>query len=153
METKKLTKSNFSNISGSRTLLGSKYLKRLQYEHRTRSAGLLFSSCVTPFVRFLCIHAGMTFPTNSGRSYDSLEESHPLYRCFLQASGKSLEPFDDRHTPGQNKFQPSRIWVENEKNIEDYAHKSDFKVLCKVDGKQLVCKWCRLSISGDSYLP
>lgn len=35
------------------------------------------------------------------------------------------------------------------KNIEDYIHEvDDFEVLCKVDSKHLVRKWCRLSISG-----
>lgn len=33
---------------------------------------------------------------------------------------------------------------------DDYMHKvGDFKALCKVDDKHLVCKWCPLSISGN----
>lgn len=35
--------------------------------------------------------------------------------------------------------------------IEDYVHElDDCSVLCKVD-EQLVCKWSRLSISGDPH--
>lgn len=38
------------------------------------------------------------------------------------------------------------------KTMEDYVHEyEDFKVLCEGANKRLVCKCCRLSISGDPH--
>lgn len=48
----------------------------------------------------------------------------------------------------------SREYRKKRKNIEDYVREfNDFEVLGKVDDEHFVCKWCRLSISGDSHYP
>lgn len=117
-----------------------------------KSARLLLSAWITPSTQFLSIHVRMTFPSYSRLWYvprrmgitphvmlaSSLRKAFPSIRWPTRCSAEEIW---------------AHVGIDRERrNTQDCVLEfDDIEILSKVDGKHLMCKWCRLSISGGPH--